>query len=62
MRPWMLGPLRELCQGRIERLQASGWLDPLWVRRQWQAFEADQLRWTRAWNLVVLGEFAQRAQ
>jgi len=62
MRPWMLGPLRELCQGRIERLQASGWLDPRWVRRQWQAFDADQLRWTRAWNLVVLGEFAQRAQ
>ncbi|MFM7466201.1 MAG: asparagine synthase (glutamine-hydrolyzing) [Cyanobium sp.] len=61
MRPWMLGPLRELCQERIERLQASGWLDPLWVDRQWQAFEADQLRWTRAWNLVVLGEFARRA-
>ena len=61
MRPWMLGPLRELCENRIERLQASGSLDPLWVRRQWEAFEADQLRWTRAWNLVVLGEFARRA-
>jgi asparagine synthase (glutamine-hydrolysing) len=61
MRPWMLGPLRELCHNRIERLQASGWLDPLWVDRQWHAFEADQLRWTRAWNLVVLGEFARRA-
>ena len=61
MRPWMLGPLRQLCRARLERLQASGWLDPAWVDRQWQAFEADQLRWTRAWNLVVLGEFAARS-
>ena len=60
MRPWMLGPLRDLCLARLERLQASGWLDPPWIRRQWQAFEAGQLRWTRAWNLVVLGEFAGR--
>ena len=61
MRPWMLGPLRALCQSRLEGLQASGWLDPAWVRGQWQAFEADQLRWTRAWDLVVVGEFARRA-
>jgi asparagine synthase (glutamine-hydrolysing) len=61
MRPWMLGPLRPLCQARLERLQASGWLDPAWIRGQWQAFEADQLRWTRAWDLVVLGEFACRS-
>ncbi|MEB3301088.1 MAG: asparagine synthase (glutamine-hydrolyzing) [Cyanobacteriota bacterium] len=60
MRPWMLGPLRELCLSRLESLQASGWLDPPWIRRQWQAFEAGQLRWTRAWNLVVLGDFAGR--
>jgi hypothetical protein len=31
------------------------------VDRQWHAFEADQLRGTRAWNLVVRGEFARRA-
>ena len=61
MRPWMLGPLRTLCQARLESLQASGWLDPAWIRGQWQAFEADQLRWTRAWDLVVLGEFACRS-
>ena len=60
MRPWMLGPLRPLCRDRLDRLGASGWLDPLWIDRQWQAFEANQLRWTRAWNLVVLGEFAAR--
>jgi hypothetical protein len=57
----MLGPLRPLCQARLERLQASGWLDPAWIRGQWRAFEADQLRWTRAWDLVVLGEFASRS-
>jgi len=61
MRPWMLGPLRELCLARLHSLEASGWLDPLWIRRQWQAFEVGQLRWTRAWNLVVLGEFARRS-
>jgi hypothetical protein len=57
----MLGPLRPLCLDRLACLRASGWLDPHWIGRQWQAFEADQLRWTRAWNLVVLGEFASRA-
>jgi asparagine synthase (glutamine-hydrolysing) len=61
MRPWMLGPLRPLCQERLDHLEASGWLDPAWIRGQWQAFEADGLRWTRAWDLVVLGEFARRA-
>ena len=61
MRPWMLGPLRPLCRERLEQLEACGWLDPRWIQEQWQAFEADQLRWTRAWNLVVLGEFAARA-
>lgn len=60
MRPWMLGPLRSLCLDRLDALEASGWLDPRWIHRQWQAFEGDQLRWTRAWNLVVLGEFAAR--
>ena len=61
MRPWMLGPLRPLCRERLERLEQSGWLEPAWIHRQWQAFEADRLRWTRAWNLVVLGEFAARS-
>jgi asparagine synthase (glutamine-hydrolysing) len=61
MRPWMLGPLRPLCQSRLESLQASGWLDPLWIERQWQAFEVGRLNWARAWNLVVLGEFAARS-
>ncbi|MFN7677121.1 MAG: asparagine synthase (glutamine-hydrolyzing) [Cyanobacteriota bacterium] len=61
MRPWMLGPLRGLCRSRLESLQASGWLDPQWIGRQWQAFEAGQLNWSRTWNLVVLGEFAARS-
>jgi len=61
MRPWMLGPLRGLCLDRLDSLRASGWLDPLWIDAQWRAFEAEGLRWTRAWNLVVLGEFAARS-
>ncbi|MFM1800272.1 MAG: hypothetical protein RLZZ117_2550 [Cyanobacteriota bacterium] len=62
MRPWMLGPLRALCRDRLDQLEASGWLAPSWIQGQWRAFEADQLRWTRAWDLVVLGEFARRAR
>jgi asparagine synthase (glutamine-hydrolysing) len=62
MRPWMLGPLRSLCQDRLDSLHASGWLESSWIQGQWRAFEADQLRWTRAWDLVVLGEFARRAR
>ncbi|TVS07910.1 MAG: hypothetical protein EA413_00190, partial [Cyanobium sp. PLM2.Bin73] len=57
MASWMGGPLRDLCQGRLETLEHSGWLDPLWISRQWRAFEAGQLPWPRAWSLVVLGEF-----
>ena len=60
MTAWMRGPLRELCRSRLEALQLSGWLDPAWINQQWQAFEAGQLNWPRAWSLVVLGEFAQR--
>jgi asparagine synthase (glutamine-hydrolysing) len=60
MRPWMRGPLRSLCLDRLDSLQASGWLDPPWIREQWEAFEAGRLNWARTWNLVVLGEFAQR--
>ena len=60
MDAWMRGPLHHLCQSRLQALEQSGWLNPPWIRQQWQAFEAGQLNWPRAWNLVVLGEFAQR--
>jgi asparagine synthase (glutamine-hydrolysing) len=60
MRLWMLGPLRQLCRNRLELLQASGWLEPGWIAREWQAFEEGQLNWNRAWSLVVLGEWALR--
>jgi asparagine synthase (glutamine-hydrolysing) len=60
MAVWMRGPLLELCRSRLEGLQQSGWLDTAWISQQWQAFEAGQLNWSRAWSLVVLGEFAQR--
>ena len=62
MARWMQGPLQGLCLARLEALQASGWLDPGWIAQQWQAFEAGQLNWTRAWSLVVLGEWAARQQ
>jgi asparagine synthase (glutamine-hydrolysing) len=62
MAMWMRGPLDELCRARLEALQASGWLDSGWIAQQWQAFQAGQLNWPRAWSLVVLGEFALREQ
>lgn len=62
MARWMRGPLQELCSFRLKSLQARGWLDPVWITQQWQAFEAGQLNWPRAWSLVVLGEFALREQ
>jgi len=60
MAAWMRGPLRSLCCSRLEPLQQSGLLDSAWISQQWQAFEAGQLPWPRAWILVVLGEFVQR--
>jgi asparagine synthase (glutamine-hydrolysing) len=60
MEGWMRGPLQELCNSRLEALQQSGWLDPAWISKQWQVFEAGQLNWSRAWTLVVLGEFSLR--
>jgi asparagine synthase (glutamine-hydrolysing) len=60
MEVWMLGPLRLLCAQRLQALADHGWVDPRWISAQWQAFQAGQLPWPRAWTLVVLGEFAQR--
>lgn len=60
MAAWMQGPLHPLCMDRLTALCRSGWLSPDWVLTQWQRFEAGRLHWTRAWSLVVLGEFASR--
>lgn len=60
MDAWMRGPLRQLCLGRLESLQQADWVDSAWIHQQWQCFDAGQIHWTRAWSLVVLGEFARR--
>ena len=55
-------PFREWMRQHAETLEdiASGAdvLDRRAVRRQWRAFRAGRLHWSRAWALVVLG--AQR--
>jgi hypothetical protein len=56
----MRGQLLGLCRSRLESLHQSGLLNPAWISQQWQAFEAGQLSWPRAWSLVVLGEFVHR--
>ena len=60
MRSWMLGPLRTLCQDRLEALQATDSLDPGWINQQWQAFEEGKLHWSKPWSLVLLGNYFVR--
>jgi asparagine synthase (glutamine-hydrolysing) len=61
MRRWMRGPLREYCLERIESdgLREAG-IDRKAAREVWKAFEEDRARWSRAWALVVLGEWVGR--
>lgn len=62
MKSLMLGPLSSLCETRLQFLAETGFLDPHWLRSQWSLFMAGHLRWTNAWSLVVLGEFARRTR
>jgi asparagine synthase (glutamine-hydrolysing) len=62
MAAWMKAELRLLCLQRLDALAELSWLQEPWIRSQWRAFEQGLLPWPRAWMLVVLGEFARRAQ
>jgi len=62
MDSWMRGPLHHLSIQRISWLCDSGWLDSSWIQLQWSKFSSHQIKWTVAWSLVVLGEFARRSK
>ncbi len=59
---WMAGSLRPLCQRALAAVKDSGLLAPAGVDAVWQGFlrEPDSPMWTRAFSLVVLGEFSRR--
>ena len=61
MSTWMNGPLRQLCLDRISCLRQTMIFSPSWVDYQWRSFEAGQLGWRDAWNLVLLGELVRRS-
>lgn len=61
-RRWMVGPLRPLCEAGLATLSDSGLVRPDGVRAVWAAFLADPegQAWSRAFTLVVLGDYLQR--
>jgi asparagine synthase (glutamine-hydrolysing) len=58
---WMLGPLREVCEGAMREVENSGVVDPAGASAIWQAFlrEPGSSIWSRAWELCVLGRYLQ---
>jgi asparagine synthase (glutamine-hydrolysing) len=59
---WMLGPLREVCEGSLTSLKNAGILRPEGIDRVWKAFLAEPPTpiWTRAFSLCVLGAFLRK--
>lgn len=61
---WMLGPLKEEARAGCETLKRTGVVRPMGVDRIWKAFvnEPKSPVWSRAWALVVLGNYLGRAK
>jgi asparagine synthase (glutamine-hydrolysing) len=59
---WMLGPLRELCETGIAYLKSMNILRPEGIDKVWKSFleQSDQIRWSRAFSLCVLGLSCKR--
>lgn len=58
MDDWMRGPLNDFCLSGLSaarKMIKSCWIDSVALR-----FEKRQLHWTRLWQLVVLGHYAQK--
>ena len=60
---WMAAALRPLCEQALTALKDMRLLNPDGVDAVWRAFlaESDSPMWTRAFSLVVLGEFIRKA-
>ena len=60
---WLRGPLRAWADERltVERLQATGWLDPAPIRSVWQEHLSRRANHDyRLWTVLVLVEFLSR--
>ena len=59
---WMAGPLRPLCEQALLVLKDARLLKPDGVDAMWKNFlaEPESPMWTRAFSLVVLGEFIRK--
>jgi asparagine synthase (glutamine-hydrolysing) len=58
MDDWMRGPLNDFCQSGLSA--ARKFIDPCWIDSVATKFEKRQVHWTRLWQLVVLGHYAQK--
>jgi hypothetical protein len=58
---WMTGPLRDRCEGMIVALKRSHMVNAEAVGQTWQDFLKHKgSSWSRAWMLIVLGEYLNR--
>jgi asparagine synthase (glutamine-hydrolysing) len=62
IRRWMATSLKPTCERSLETLSDSGVVDPDGITAVWNAFlrEPESPMWSRAFALVVLGEFCRR--
>jgi hypothetical protein len=63
VRRWMQGPLRPACEAALAVLQQHAAFEPAAVECVWQSFLGDPVGpgWSRAWLLVTLGHYLDRA-
>jgi asparagine synthase (glutamine-hydrolysing) len=61
--PWMRGPLRTFCEGRLgdEGLAGRGLMNGATIQRLWRSFIDDgkDVSWSRLWSLVVLDSWLE---
>jgi asparagine synthase (glutamine-hydrolysing) len=58
MDDWMRGPLNDFCRSGLSAVRKM--IKPCWIDSVATKFEKRQLHWTRLWQLVVLGHYAQK--
>lgn len=58
MDDWMRGPLNDFCLSGLSAVRKL--IKPCWIDSVATKFEKRQLHWTRLWQLVVLGHYAQK--
>ena len=64
VRRWMLGPLRELCQGGLDTLRSIDLVRPESLNSFWNSFEREPESpiWSRVFTLCVLGLYLRQTR